>query len=128
VLGAGCWLFMQLKEELSPDEDRSLFLAFVIAPEGSSMQYTDSYMHAVYVNDTAIPEIDTMFAVVAPGLERPNPVNLALPSPCSPLGERKHSSKSRRSWGQALWRLPYALSSPKVCLRWAAPFSRASNT
>jgi multidrug efflux pump len=78
VLGAMYWLFTQLKGELSPEEDRSLFLAFVIAPEGSSMQYTDGYMHAVEEIAKGVPEIDTMFAVVAPGLERPNPVNLGI--------------------------------------------------
>jgi multidrug efflux pump len=78
TLGAMVWLFMQLKGELSPEEDRSLFLAFVIAPEGSSMQYTDGYMHAVEEIAKGVPEIDTMFAVVAPGLERPNPVNLGI--------------------------------------------------
>src|SRR5690242_7754341 len=80
VLGVMTMLLMQLlkKQELSPDEDRSLFLAFVIAPEGSSMQYTDSYMHQVEDITKNIPEIDTMFAVVAPGLERPNPVNLGI--------------------------------------------------
>ena len=36
VLGVMVWLFLQLKGELSPEEDRSLFLAFVIAPEGSA--------------------------------------------------------------------------------------------
>ena len=78
VLGVMVWLFLQLKGELSPEEDRSLFLAFVIAPEGSSMQYTDSYMRAVEQITAGVPEIDTMFAVVAPGLERPNPVNLGV--------------------------------------------------
>jgi len=78
TLAAMFWLFTQLKGELSPEEDRSLFLAFVIAPEGSSMSYTDGYMHAVEEIAKGVPEIDTMFAVVAPGLERPNPVNLGI--------------------------------------------------
>jgi multidrug efflux pump len=78
TLAAMFWLFTQLKGELSPEEDRSLFLAFVIAPEGSSMSYTDGYMHAVEEIAKGVPEIDTMFAVVAPGLDRPNPVNLGI--------------------------------------------------
>ena len=78
VIGCMYWLFSHLKAELSPEEDRSMFLAFVIAPEGSSMQYTDSYMHQVEDITKGVPEIDTMFAVVAPGLERPNPVNLGV--------------------------------------------------
>jgi multidrug efflux pump len=78
VIGGMYWLFTQLKSELSPVEDRSLFLAFVVTPEGSSMSYTDSYVRAVEEIAKGVPEIDTMFAIVAPGLERPNPVNLGI--------------------------------------------------
>jgi len=78
VLGAMVLVYKQLKSELSPVEDRGLFLAFVITPEGSTMQYTDGYMHEVEAITKSIPEITTMFAVVAPGLDRPNPVNLGV--------------------------------------------------
>jgi len=72
-------LFMQLKPELSPLEDRGVFMAFAIAPEGSTMQYTDRYMKQVAgILGQEVPEIDTLFEVVAPGLERPNPVNFAI--------------------------------------------------
>ena len=73
---AGVWLGLQLKSELSPIEDRGMFMMFAIAPEGSTMQYTDRYMYAVEEIAKTVPEIETIFAVVAPGLERPNPVNL----------------------------------------------------
>ena len=72
------YLFTQLKPELSPIEDRGIFMAFAIAPEGSTMQYTDRYMHAVGKILAGVPEIDTLFEVVAPGLDRPNPVNLGI--------------------------------------------------
>ena len=107
------WLFMQLKAELSPEEDRSLFLAFVIAPEGSSMQYTDSYMHAVEEITKDVPEIDTMFAVVAPGLDRPNPVNLGIAfAVLKPWDERKRSQQQiTKELGPKLYGgLPGALS------------------
>ncbi len=116
VLSAGVWLFMQLKDELSPEEDRSLFLAFVIAPEGSSMQYTDSYMRAVEEMAKNIPEIDTMFAVVAPGLERPNPVNLGIAfTVLKPWDERKRSQQQiTKELGPKLYGgLPGALSFTK---------------
>ena len=94
TLGAMFWLFTQLKGELSPEEDRSLFLAFVIAPEGSSMSYTDGYMHAVEDIAKGVPEIDTMFAVVAPGLDRPNPVNLGIAfAVLKPWEERKRTQQ-----------------------------------
>jgi len=116
VLAVGSWLFTQLKDELSPEEDRSLFLAFVIAPEGSSMQYTDSYMRAVEELAKNIPEIDTMFAVVAPGLERPNPVNLGIAfSVLKPWDERKRSQQQiTKELGPKLYGgLPGALSFTK---------------
>jgi multidrug efflux pump len=116
VLGVMGWLFTQLKAELSPEEDRSLFLAFVIAPEGSSMQYTDSYMHAVEELAKGVPEIDTMFAVVAPGLERPNPVNLGIAfAVLKPWDERKRSQQQiTKELGPKLYGgLPGALSFTK---------------
>src|SRR5687767_9458928 len=41
AVGAG--LFMSLKSELSPLEDRGFFLGFMVAPEGATMDYTDTY-------------------------------------------------------------------------------------
>jgi multidrug efflux pump len=72
------WLFTQLKSELSPVEDRGVFMAFAVAPEGSTMQYTDRYMKLIGEMVNTIPEVETLFEVVAPGLERPNPVNLGI--------------------------------------------------
>ena len=67
-----------LKSELSPLEDRGFFITLVIAPEGSSMQYTDEYMRAIEKMFSQVPEIRSYFTVVAPGLERPNPVNFGI--------------------------------------------------
>ncbi len=78
VLAFMGWLFLQLKSELSPIEDRGFFMAFVVAPEGSTMQYTDGYMRGVGEILKSVPEIETLFEVVAPGLDRPNPVNLGI--------------------------------------------------
>lgn len=78
VLACMVWMFTQLKSELSPVEDRGVFMAFAVAPEGSTMQYTDNYMRQVGQILGTVPEIETLFEVVAPGLERPNPVNLGI--------------------------------------------------
>lgn len=93
VVGGGCtFLYKQLKSELSPLEDRGLFLAFVITPEGSTMKYTDDYVATVEQIAKGIPEISTIFAVVAPGLDRPNPVNLGIAfSVLKPWDERERS-------------------------------------
>lgn len=78
VAVAAFGLLKSLKSELAPTEDRGFFIGFMLAPEGSTLQYTDQYarqLDGIYQN---VPEVNTAFVVVAPGLERPNPVNTAL--------------------------------------------------
>ena len=67
-----------LKSELSPIEDRGFFITLVLAPEGASLDYTDAYAREVEALYAKVPEIHTYFLAVAPGLERPNPVNFAI--------------------------------------------------
>lgn len=71
-------LFAGLKSELAPVEDRGIFIGVMIAPEGSTLAYTDAYAQQVEALYARVPEIDKYFMVVAPGLERPNPVTNAL--------------------------------------------------
>jgi len=78
VAAAAFGLLKSLKSELAPTEDRGFFIGFMLAPEGSTLQYTDQYarqLEGIYQN---VPEVNTAFVVVAPGLERPNPVNTSL--------------------------------------------------
>jgi multidrug efflux pump len=70
--------FKMLKSELSPVEDRSFFIGVIVAPDGATLDYTDRYARQIEQVYKDVPEIDTYFMVVAPGLERPNPVNSAL--------------------------------------------------
>ena len=77
--GAGAaWLFLHLKSELSPLEDRGTIIGVVVAPEGATLAYTDGYARQLEQLYKAIPEVNTYFVFVAPGLEKPNPVNSAL--------------------------------------------------
>ncbi len=79
VTGAGAvWLFTHLKSELSPLEDRGTIIGIVVAPEGATLEYTDSYVRQLEQFYQAIPEVSSYLVFVAPGLERPNPVNSAL--------------------------------------------------
>lgn len=71
-------LMKSLKSELAPTEDRGFFIGFMLAPEGSTMAYTDQYARQLEDIYKSVPEVRTAFVVVAPGLERPNPVNTAL--------------------------------------------------
>ncbi len=78
VAAAAFGLLKSLKSELAPTEDRGFFIGFMLAPEGSTLQYTDQYARQLEGMYQGVPEVDTAFVVVAPGLERPNPVNNAL--------------------------------------------------
>ena len=71
-------LFMTLKSELAPLEDRGIIIGVLLAPEGATMAYTDGYARRVEEFYAKVPEIKTYFMVVAPGLERPNPVTSAF--------------------------------------------------
>ena len=78
VVASAALLYRSLKSELSPLEDRGFFLSLIIAPEGASLDYTDGYMRQVESLFSKVPEIKSYFTVVAPGLERPNPVNFGI--------------------------------------------------
>ncbi len=76
--GASYQLFTGLKSELSPLEDRSFIIGLINSPDGATMAYTDRYARQVESFVAEIPEAKTSFMVLAPGLERPNPVTLAI--------------------------------------------------
>jgi multidrug efflux pump len=78
IAGAAWGLLKSLKSELAPTEDRGFFIGFMLAPEGSTLQYTDGYARQLESLYQSVPEVNTAFVVVAPGLERPNPVNTSL--------------------------------------------------
>jgi multidrug efflux pump len=74
----GVVVLTTIKSELSPLEDRGFFLGFMVAPEGATMDYTDSYAKIWEDIYKDVPEVHTYFVSVAPGLDRPNPVNSAI--------------------------------------------------
>ncbi|MBX9902741.1 MAG: efflux RND transporter permease subunit [Burkholderiales bacterium] len=78
VAVAGGTLFMTIKSELSPLEDRGFFLGVMSGPEGATKEYMDDYARVWERIYKDVPEISSYFVVVAPGLDRPNPVNFAL--------------------------------------------------
>ena len=78
VSALGASLFLSLRAELAPLEDRGIFIVVTSAPEGATIQYTDAYAQEIEAILSEIPEVRSFFSVVAPGLEKPNPVNSAL--------------------------------------------------
>jgi multidrug efflux pump len=94
VAVAGALLYKTLRSELSPLEDRGFFIALVIAPEGASVDYTDGYVRQLEGLLAQTPEIKSYFTAVAPGLERPNPVNFGIGfAQLAPWEERKRSTQ-----------------------------------
>ncbi|MGH8568329.1 MAG: efflux RND transporter permease subunit, partial [Gammaproteobacteria bacterium] len=68
----------QTPSELAPVEDRGTIIGIVSGPEGATMAYTDRYARRIETLLAEIPEIAGYFMVVAPGLDRPSPVNFAM--------------------------------------------------
>ncbi len=57
-------LFRVLKREFVPQEDRGWFLTFIIAPEGSSLAYTDGYQRQAEAILRKTPGVESFFSVV----------------------------------------------------------------
>jgi multidrug efflux pump len=64
-VGAGSYmLFNGLKSELAPIEDRSFFMTWGMAPQGSTVDYTNRYSKQVEGITATLPEVKTTFTVV----------------------------------------------------------------
>lgn len=63
LAGTGSWfLFNRLPSEMSPLEDRGVFMTFVMAPDGASLEYTDHYLKQAEDLLQAVPESVGVFA------------------------------------------------------------------
>jgi multidrug efflux pump len=60
-------LFFSLQREFVPPEDRGFFFIFVVAPEGSTVGYTDGYLRQVEGIVHQPPEVRSSFAVIGFG-------------------------------------------------------------
>jgi len=100
AVGASYVLFGGLKSELAPVEDRGTLLGIISAPEGATLAYTDRYAREFEAIYARVPEIRTSFMVIAPGLERPNPVNFAISFVSLKPWEQR--SRSQQAISQAL--------------------------
>ena len=58
------FVFRTLEREFVPPEDRGWFFSFIIAPEGSSLAYTDEYQRRAEAVQAQTPEIESYFSVV----------------------------------------------------------------
>ena len=63
VAGASYFLFTTLKSELAPIEDRGTIVAIGVAPEGSTLEFTDRYAQQMEGLLREVPEIRQYFVV-----------------------------------------------------------------
>ena len=56
-------IFRSLKREFVPPEDRGFFFTIVIAPEGSTLNYTDGYLRQIEKFFADVPEVEHYFSI-----------------------------------------------------------------
>ncbi len=110
AVGLSLVLFYIMPSELVPIEDRGIAFGIVIAPEGATLEYTDSYMREVENRLLRLPEARGVFTAIGLGFGGPGRVTngfvfLAL----KPRGERQ---KSQQQIVQELF--PQLISIPGV--------------
>lgn len=103
-------IFKFLPNELVPIEDRGIGFGIVIAPEGSTLDYTDRYMHQIESRLLALPERRGVFTATGLGFGGPGRVTngfvfLALKA-------RAERNKSQQQIVQELF--PQLISIPGV--------------
>jgi multidrug efflux pump len=60
---AAVMTFRSLKREFVPAEDRGFFFTMVIAPEGSTLNYTDGYIRQIERFYAEVPEVEHYFSI-----------------------------------------------------------------
>ena len=63
VAGAGGFLFTALKSELAPFEDQGTVVGIFVAPEGATLDYTDTYARQLENIYAAEPDVDRFFLI-----------------------------------------------------------------
>lgn len=78
LTGAVVWLYHHLEGEFLPEEDKGRLLCFVVAPEGSTMEYTDRMVREMEGILAEQPEIEVYGCIIAPGFNSPGAANSAI--------------------------------------------------
>ncbi|HEY3295341.1 MAG TPA: efflux RND transporter permease subunit [bacterium] len=103
-------LFKFMPRELVPTEDRGIAFGIVLAPEGSTLNYTDRYMREVEKRLLALPETKGLFTATGVGFGGPGRVTdgfLFLN-----LGPKRDRKRSQQAIVQSLF--PQMFSIPGV--------------
>ncbi len=110
VVGLGVLLFTLLPSELVPVEDRGVGFGIIIAPEGSTLEYTDTYMRQVEQRVLALPERRGLFSAI--GLGFGGPGNVTNGFMFLSLKPQKERQRTQQEIVQALF--PQLLGIPGV--------------
>ncbi|MCC6235352.1 MAG: efflux RND transporter permease subunit, partial [Verrucomicrobiales bacterium] len=78
ILLATVWLYRNLEGDFLPEEDKGRLFCFVVAPEGSTPDYTDRMVKEMEGMLAATPEVDLYGAIVAPGFSGPGQGNSGI--------------------------------------------------
>jgi len=103
-------LFKLLPSELVPIEDRGIGFGIVIAPEGSTLEYTDSYVREIEERLLKLPELEGLFT--ATGLSFGGPGSVTNSFMFLNLKSRSERDKSQQQIIQELF--PQLISIPGV--------------
>ncbi len=71
-------LYRSLEGDFLPEEDKGRLFCFVVAPEGSTPEYTDSMLREMEEILASTPEIELYGAMVAPGFSGPGQGNSGI--------------------------------------------------
>ena len=90
----GVFLFKLLPSELVPVEDRGVGFGIVVAPEGATLKYTDSYVKEIENRLLKLPELDGLFTATGLSFGGPGSVtNSFMFLNLKPRSERKKSQQ-----------------------------------
>jgi multidrug efflux pump len=78
VLAPNLWLLSRLEGEFLPEEDKNRLLAFVFAPEGSTVEYTDRQVRKMEAILQETPEVEAFGSVTAFALAGPGQANQSI--------------------------------------------------
>lgn len=110
LIAAAIILFKFLPSELVPVEDRGVGFGIVIAPEGSTLNYTDSYVREIENKLLKLPELEGLFT--ATGLSFGGPGSVTNSFMFLNLKSRNERDKSQQQIVQELF--PQLLAIPGV--------------
>lgn len=74
-MGVPAFFYGKLEKDFLPEEDKGRFIAFIVAPEGSTPEYTDRMLAEAEKLMRETPEVEIYGSIVAPGFSGPGQAN-----------------------------------------------------